>query len=164
MTNVLFLDADVLGGRGAGRGPGVRVAWLCFTLQLGRAPLRCSVFVSPCLRVCVQRREGGEASGWEAGESQGLGPEPRLHLPVPTCHLPVPTRREILGLLFLVLGGPVGVAATPDPLPQPSWFHVSMNSQVSCSEERDNQPIRVLLPRVVGAGAHPDFPRCRGPS
>ena len=59
-------------------------------------------------------------------------------------------------------GAPVGVTATSGT--PPSGSHVSMNSQVSCSEETDNQPIRVLSPRFVGDGVYPNFLRSEGPS
>lgn len=53
--------------------------------------------------------------------------------------------------------GVLDILDHPNPA-SPGWFHFSMNSQVSRSEERDNQPILVLSPRVVGDAGTPQLP------
>lgn len=156
------------GWGGRGQSPRFRVAWLCFMPEFGRCSFSLLCVPSPLSNDLCPAAGGDEASGGQEGGGgrRASTPRPSLHLPVPTHHLPVPT-----GVWGGNPGPPapgswvqVGVAATSDPLPQPSWFHTSMNSQVSCSEERDNQPIRGLSPRVVGARVYPNFTRSRGPS
>lgn len=143
--------------------PGFRVAWLCFVPEFGRCSFSPSRVPSPLSK--VWRREGDGASGGQEDREgrRARYPEPGLHLLVSLCHPPVPTGWEIQGLLLPVLGAS-GCCCHLGPRPHPSWFHESMNSQVSCSEERDNQPIRVLSPMVVGPGCAPTSPRSGGPS
>lgn len=163
---------NVLGGWGGGGAGGVRapgsVSHGCAScLSSVGAPSRCSVFLPPFLRICVRRREGTRPQVARKVEEAAGPPHPD---PVSTSRCPHTTclcQPEWGGDPGPPAPGSwvqVGVAATSDPLPQPSWFHTSMNSQVSCSEERDNQPIRGLSPRVVGARVYPNFTRSRGPS
>lgn len=157
-------------GRGCGA-PGFDMLHLVFHAVQFRAPWRCSVFIPPFPEICVQPAVGVRASGGEkrAGRQWALS----THSHVPTSWLP---RASCLHPGTGGGGGrggqcpgspgpgpwaPVGITATLDA---PIRFHVSMNSQVSCSEERDNQPTGVWSPRVVGVGVYPNFPISQGPS
>lgn len=118
-----------------------------------------------CIRVfCAESRRRGPfallsvdspLSSWrgvgrkEEGRQQGLSTQTGL----PPPGTPVP---------------PACAAASPAPgawarwlsLPSwtPRWFHVRMSSQVSCSEERDNQS-ESCRPGRCEAGVYPNFPR-----
>lgn len=120
MTNVLFLEDDVLGGRvGGGAGPlgggAPGFSILCFMPQgaLFGAPWRCSMLLSPFPRICVQPAAHGRASGGE-GRRQALN----LHAHVSTSWRRVPPDSGP--------GAPVGVTATLGPhFPAPGAGRVS---------------------------------------
>lgn len=173
MTNVLFLDDNVLcaGGGGVGGAMGRApdsVSHRCVSSPPGRGCPR-------LLRAALCRFPRGQdlcLASWPRGRWRGrkepmaAGPQ---HPTLVTSHTHVPpacaTRRGSWASCSSFSGArgchcPPG----PPPRPQPGWFHGSMNSQVSCSEERDNQTIQVLSPRAVGGWGVPNLLRSEGPS
>lgn len=143
------------GGGGAAQGPKIPCRMVVFRAEFGFG----RGFALLCVRFPLSKDLCPVAGGGRGLRGTGRWRRqraPRPPSPPPAAHMP-PARASRGGVSWASCSWFLGAGGCRCPLPQPGWFHASMNSQVSCSQERDNQPMRVLSPRGSGAGVYPNF-------